>query len=296
MKKSFIVFSLVTLLMAGFANKVWAKFSITPSRIEGKFPAGRSYENCFEITNYEETSTVIKISSSDRTLNPLTKDWFTLHESSVELAPGETRKVKYTIAIPENASGEYNAWAVFTGEPIANIMGGAGIAVRNSIPIYIAIKGTEKFDFEISTLSISNKNNLAFTIYLKNTGNIHIRTTGTIQITSLDRSNENYILPFNEIKWAIIPNEVKDYESKAKEPFVLQDGAYKAVINLTAGDDTGKKEFQHELAFTVSGSSVTITEGKIEQKSTVQPQEKAKPKKPRKLWSVEDPYNKPRKR
>jgi len=262
----------VSALLLSITGPVSGAVSVKPSKIEGRIPPGKSYENVFEVINPEDKPAKIRVSWTDRTIEPLSKEWFKLSKDVVEVPAGGSVEVNYTIAIPENASGEYNAWAVFTGEPVGDIMG-ADLALRISIPVYIAVSGTQKYDFEIGKIKIYNSQKTTFGIYVTNTGNVHIRPTGTIEITSLDRNNEKYTIAFNDIKWGIIPREGLEYKSSfAEEKHVLQNGKYKAVIDIQAGEDENIKTYRKEIEFTIDGTAGKIagedekTEPKTEKK------------------------------
>jgi len=245
-------------LLLSITSPVIGSISVKPSRIEGKIPAGKSYDNVFEVVNPGDKPAKIKVSWEDRTINPVNKSWFKLATDNVVVPAGGSASVKYTITIPEKSSGEYNAWAVFTAEPVAGIMG-ADLALRISVPVYIAVSGTQKYDFEVGKINISNLKKTTFGIYVTNTGNVHIRPAGNIVITSIDRSNEKYTIPFNDIKWGIIPNECIEYKSSFKEDMNLKNGKYKAVIDIQAGEEENMKTFSKEFEFSIENNIGKIT-------------------------------------
>lgn len=253
------------LIMAAFcgtlilAVTVSASVSVNPSRVEGKMPQGETYKNKFTIKNPDETKAVVNVTWSDRTINPLKKDWLKLSINTLEIEPGETKDMTYEITMPDNSSGEYNAWVSFTGRPVASLMG-AGMSLRVSIPIYVAVSGTEQYDYIIRTVKVANSNKTEFKFNLKNTGNVHIRPTGTLEITSLDRNNEKYQFLFNDIKWGIIPREATDYICKFKEVQTLLDGKYQAVLSISAGNNHQSRKMVKEFTFQIEGQTGKILE------------------------------------
>ncbi len=246
---------------------VCASVSVNPSRVEGKMPPGQTYKNKFTIKNPDKTKAIVNIEWNDRTIDPLTKDWLKLSTTTLEVGPEETVDLTYEINIPDNSSGEYNAWVSFTGKPVASLMG-AAIALRVSIPIYVAVSGTEQYDYEISSVKITNSKKTEFKFKLKNTGNVHIRPTGTLSITSIDRNNENYTLPFNDIKWGIIPRESTDYPCKFKDPQTLLDGKYKAVLTISAGNNHQSRKMVKEFTFQIVGAKGNVQEEGITNMTT----------------------------
>ena len=243
------------------ANAVFAKYLLSPSRIEAKVPPGKSFEEKFEFKNPTDEIVRVKIHWADRTIKPLVSDWLKLSEEYVEIAPKATEIINYTVSIPENASGEYNAWVVTEETKDQITQGMATFAVRMSVPVYVMVKGTEKYDFDIKKIVIkNNKKPVEMNFMLHNIGNVHIRPTGKIIITGID-SPKKYALKFNEIKWGIIPDQQTEYITKFNEEDELTDGKYKAQINIQAGDEGNMKEWEKEIVFEVKGIKVTITEG-----------------------------------
>ncbi len=258
--------SIVSGLMIGACimltgNDALAKFMVSPSRVEAKVPPGKSFEEKFTFSNPEEKPIQVRVMFSDRTKNPVTEDWLKLAQETIEIAPKEIVEIPYTVTIPEGAIGEYNAWIVseeITPEETSNSM--ASFALRMSVPVYVMVRGTEQYDFDVKNISIKNKQPAEFNLFLHNTGNVHIRPTGSIVITGVD-SPKKYALKFNEINWGIIPNETTEYITRFEDNQQLSDGIYKAEIKIQAGDDDNKKELQKEVVFEVHGASGTITEG-----------------------------------
>ena len=245
------------------ANCVFAKYLLSPSRVEAKVPPGKGFEEKFEFTNSSDELVKVRINVTDRTINPVVSDWLKPEKNIVEIKPHTTEIVTYTVSIPEGASGEYNAW--FVTEEISgdNLIekSMASFAVRMSVPIYVMVKGTEKYDFDIKSVAINlNKKPAEINLMVKNTGNVHIRPTGKIIITGVG-SPQKFALKFNEIKWGIIPDEQTEYPTKFNEEDKLADGTYKAQITIQAGDEENMKRFEDEIVFEVKGNNVNITQG-----------------------------------
>lgn len=242
------------------ANSVFAKFLLSPSRVEAKVPPGKSFEEKFEFSNPSDEPVKVKVFWTDRTKNPVVSDWLKISKDIVELAPESSEIITYTVSIPENASGEYNAWFVTQEVSAVTTQGMATFAVRMSVPIYVMVKGTEKYDFDIKKIQINNKKTAEIILNVRNTGNVHIRPVGSIIITGVG-SPQKYALKFNEIKWGVIPNQSTDYTTKFKEDKKLADGKYKAKINIHAGDEGNMKQWQKEIVFEVKGINTTIIKG-----------------------------------
>ena len=143
---------------------------------------------------------------------------------------------------------------------------GANLALRRSIPIYVTVKGTEKYDFEIKDINVTNKNFAMLKIKMVNRGNVHIRPTGSIYIEALG-AEQKYDLKFNDIKWGIIANQAHEYITKLPDDpddptdQRFKDGTYKAYINIMAGDKKNRKEWSGEILFKIKGDSGEIIRG-----------------------------------
>jgi len=249
-----LVFFIPILLNTTFAES--SSYSVSPSKIEGSIPAGQHYENVFTIKNPSDNPITINVMFLERTINPLDKNWFTLDKNQVDVPAGESSEIKYSISIPDGSEGEYDARVIFSKDPTAKIM---GISIRYNFPVYIIVSGTEKYDFSIEDINITNKSNTEISINMTNTGNVHIRPKGTIKIVSKDTE---YSMIFNKRKWAIIPNEKYRYTDKFKDPMILSDGDYIAKINILAGTEDKRKPWSDEIAFTVKDSVATIISDK----------------------------------
>lgn len=245
-----LVFLVSILLNTTVAESI--SYSVSPSKIEGSVPAGKHYENVFTVKNPSEHAITINVMFLERTINPLDKNWFKLEKDHVDVPAGESSEIKYSITIPEGSEGEYNARVIFSKEPAAKVM---GISMRYNFPVYIAVSGTEKYDFNIENVSITNKKNTEISIDMTNTGNIHIRPKGTIKIVSKD---SEYSMIFNKRNWAIIPNEKYRYTNKFKAPLTLPDGDYIAKIKITAGTEEKLKTWSDEINFTINDSAAII--------------------------------------
>lgn len=245
------------MFLAGVAH---AKVSIAPSRVEAKVPPGKGFEDKFVLVNVGDSPSMVSIHWRDRTTNPLKEDWFAVEKDSVTLDPGEETTVGYTVSVPEEATGEYNAWFIVSeGEPIGKAVG-ANLALRMSIPVYVTVKGTEKYGFEVKDIRVTNRNFAMLQTQLRNTGNVHIRPTGSVSIESID-TDTTYSIPFNDVQWGIISQQEHYYITKLPEDALFEDGTYKAVIYIRAGDEESFEEWNGEVVFEIEGTTGKVIRG-----------------------------------
>ena len=248
------------------SNCCFAKVSVKPSRVEALVPPEKGFEEKFFIKNIGDEPTEANIHWTDRTNNPLIKDWLVLSANKISLQPGEEKEVTYKVNIPKDASGEYDAWFVVSDTKGPKVQMGASIAVRTSIPIYVIVKGTEKYDFEVQTANVWIKPTFSsFNVVLRNTGNVHIRPTGQVKISSLD-SSQVYEIPFNEVNWGIIEGQDHEYINKLPDGKILPDGNYKAEFTIKVGTDENNKEISDEVLFSVKGNVAKVLDKSDEKK------------------------------
>ncbi len=249
-----LAFFILVFLNASSAESIG--YSVSPSKIEGSVPAGKQYNNVFTVKNLSKSPITINVTSFDRTIDPLDKNWFKLEKDQITLPAGKSGEIGYSIAIPEKAQGEYDARVIFAREPTAKIM---GISMRYNFPVYILVSGTEKYGFSIENVTITNKQNTKISVDMINTGNVHIRPKGKIKIVSKDSEHP---MIFNKRNWAIIPNEKYQYVNSFTDQSILPDGDYTARIEISAGSKDKLKTWSNEINFSIKNSTVSINPDK----------------------------------
>lgn len=252
-KKILCQLSIISFL---FCQSVYAGISVQPFRFEGKVPAGRSCEEKFLITNTADKPIIVQITWTDRTVKPLKKDWIIFNKTEVPIKANKSSALKFKINIPENAQGEYIAKVSFQEKPPKGGM--LAFTIRYNLPIYITVTGTEKYEFQVSDVSIENKTRTNLRVFVSNTGNVHIRPTGEIKIVSLSRDKKEYSMPFNRGKFVNIPEEAKYYDNTFNDNSSLPDGKYKAVITIKANSEENAKTLTKEIKFLIKGKTAKI--------------------------------------
>lgn len=255
------ILTLINILaIATLAASAQAAVSISPSRVEAKVPPGEGFEEKFILKNMSDEPVGVNIQWSNRTPNVIDPEWLKIETDKIMLAPNEVKNVAYTVRIPEGASGEYNAWFSISEDKSAGTVMGADIALRTSIPIYVAVRGTEQFSFTVDTLIIRNKNAGSISLNLRNTGNVHIRPRGVVRLAH----KENGIavdIPFNDGEWGIIAGQSHEYVTKLPDDMSFENGTYTAAISIQAGYDDKVYEFSQTIEFSINGQTCEITRG-----------------------------------
>src|SRR6185503_12517215 len=121
----------------------------------------------FTVKAGEETTgelTLTNTEDADVTVNPELKEWFTLPankdfkvedwlkvmEPPFTFKPGESRKIRFIAKAPKKAKGELVGMLSF----LTRKKSLGSVTFRLSVGIYVAVQGTEKFEGEVSAVSV----------------------------------------------------------------------------------------------------------------------------------------------
>jgi hypothetical protein len=149
------------------------------------------------------------------------------------------------VSVPKTATGELNAMIFVDAKPNEISEGAIGINTSIGIPIYVMIKGTEVFKASVEELKVINNSPLELAVEIKNSGNVHIRPTGTIVIARSSGQNaadqvgtakqsQIITIPLNEYNYPVLPNSSREIEIKSQRQ--LEPGGYVADIKMGFDD------------------------------------------------------------
>lgn len=126
-------------------------------------------------------------------------NWITVEDKNLTLAQGETREIRFTVKVPQNAEPGGHYGAVFFA-PAAD-KGQVAVVQRLGVLVLVDVPGEAKVSanlekFEIGTSSgtkFETKSEfstfpVSFSTRLKNDGNVHVKPTGKIEL--VDESGE----------------------------------------------------------------------------------------------------------
>ena len=166
---------------------VASALGVSPTIIELQAAPGSSSHGAFAVTN--ETGAPIVVTVEIEAMGPsgyagrdLSK-WLAVSPAHLELAPGQSQDVAYTIAVPTGESGELAAEVVF----VQNV-GAGSVQVRFGMAVYMSIKGTERLDLAIEEMALRRSREGLASAWLRiaNHGNIHCRPEGQIRVWHAD--------------------------------------------------------------------------------------------------------------
>lgn len=180
----------------------------------------------------------------------LKENWFSVKPGQFLLAPGKSKKVKYSIKPPKEGRGEAALVIFFSENPVAgaNSTGSIMIKARNGVTVYCGVKGTEVNSSAIEGLSASGveSGGLKIDISVKNTGNEHIIPRGRIFI----KDNNNTLIDDMAVQpqASILPGASKvitvNYDKSQLAP-----GTYKLNAVLNCSRKAARELIQKETVF-----------------------------------------------
>jgi hypothetical protein len=207
--------------------------------------------------------------------------WFDIKDSRYNIATKETAEIEYTITAPPNAEpgGHYVA-VFFTTTPPEDIgeTSGAGITSKTGILVLVTIAGDIIEKAEIETFDTSKKvfGHLPayMSLRIRNSGNIHIRPSGTIEIRNMWGGIVAKI-PANPNNSAVLPNSIRRLDTWwAKSNKIAKDagffkglynewnnfavGRYTAVVNVKTSNTGTAFEAQEASFWVIPWRMITV--------------------------------------
>jgi hypothetical protein len=223
-------------LMGAIVPGLSFALQVTPSLQFFDLKAGGKDKGEYTLTNEtEETVRIVPETKEWFTLpankeNGITVDkWLVIKSTSFPLKPGESRKVKFEIRAPKKATGELVGMVSYLIEGSDKF-----INKRFSLAVYVNITGTDKPAGEIPAITVDvSSTNLMAGFLLHNTGNVHLRPEGLMQI--LNAKNEPVANLVIKRSVPAYPGETKPYTGTIAN-HTLAPGEYSAKITMEDAD------------------------------------------------------------
>jgi hypothetical protein len=229
----------VLLLAALAAADAGHCLNVSPGKIELSLASSEVYEGALVVNNTDGKDMKVNIRPEDwfKAVEGLPKErpagfaWLDITPSGFELGPRQVKEAAYRVSVPKEASGELNGMIFVEARPARAQEGSIGINTSIGIPIYVVIKGTERYRAEIKGLRVASESPLALAVTIGNSGNVHIRPRGTVKISD---KKTKIVLPLNEYNYPVLPFSDRTLEIKSDER--LRKGEYMAEIEMGYGD------------------------------------------------------------
>jgi len=248
---------------------LYAGIGVKPTVTEIILSPGEREKGTFTVLNDGDKAIQVKVELEDWARGKERIDvgsWLEVKPLEFELAPGEVKKVKYRIDVPEEAKGEL-VTMVFFGS-LAPAGGGVGIKTRFGVSIYVAIEGTEVVQANIERLDVvkysgenSDNYGINFGVTVENMGNVHIRPKGKVTIDDKEGNRVREVDIFHS--FPVFPQAKRTFPA-IWERGALLPGEYKAKATISYGELYGLKDkiSSYETLFSVDEQGKISIEGK----------------------------------
>jgi hypothetical protein len=257
-----LVVSLLILQTLVFAPNAYADnqgIELSPGIFEDKVDPGKTYTFSLRVRNVSETPKTYYLSTKDiksvdgggrpefamegepTPYNLST--WITLGEASVDLNPGQSKTVSFSVAVPEEATpGSHFGGIFLEAEPPKLRNTGAGVGVTVGSLINLQISGEVVEDARLRSFSTSqlvyNTLPVTFETNIENLGNTLLRPTGIVEVVNMF-GKKVASLRVNESSAGLFPAAQRAFTVEwSSEDFAF--GRYQAVLSLVYGDDVRK--------------------------------------------------------
>ena len=241
----------ITTLVPALLFSAEVSISISPIRVEHLVSQGEKGTDIISVTNDGTASTRLKVSIEDWALtrggNPMfmkvesnpysCAGWIRINPVDFRIDPGQTKDVRYTIAVPEGAEdGGFRAAILF--ETVPDVTPGEKVKRvylkgRIATILYEVVGKPVPQGHANSLKAITKKEGMDFILALQNTGKIHFRTKGSITVKD---SNGDKAFEVQLPDVPVLPESEREVKVSYDKPIPI--GKYTA----TAVADIGKKE------------------------------------------------------
>ena len=156
---------------------------VTPVREFIKTEPGAPAQKSVTIANNTDHATVVTMNveqfkvtdfTYDYKFETIKEDWVKLSQTQVNLEPGESQKITYTVSPPADATPGGHYFTVFATATVQD--GAVKSQVRAATTIYVTISGQLSLSSAVQNISIPQfafGGDITFAMDVKNTGNTH---------------------------------------------------------------------------------------------------------------------------
>ncbi|MCX6745216.1 MAG: Fn3-like domain-containing protein [Candidatus Parcubacteria bacterium] len=145
--------------------------------------------------------------------------WIKFGFDNISIQAGQTVEIPFTIAVPQFAGpgGHYAAIFLSSVPPTAKAnVSQVGITSRLGALVLVKIAGEIKESAELAEFGTTAKSFLSlpvdFNIRVKNSGNVHLKPTGSIVIKNMFGSEAGKVI-VNETGGNILPDQIRKYDA-----------------------------------------------------------------------------------
>ncbi len=169
---------------------------VSPAKYELQTQAGKQETFPITVRNTSGAAVHIVASLSDYTLSPSGNYAFvtpgklpyslskgiTVNPREFDLEPGSFTQVRFSVDVPQGASGEYSNLVFFTTRPTRK-GGGLSIVERIASKIYVIIPESARIGGEVDDVKAQSlSDGQHYLVDFHNTGNAHVYLSGRVEI------------------------------------------------------------------------------------------------------------------
>ncbi len=234
MKRRTITFIILATLLVGagfFVHQEAQAITQVPPSLEYTVKPGESFDGFLKIINEETSARTLFVSTANFTAKDETgvpnflfdaansdlASWITVNLDSVSVEPQRTVQVPFRVAVPDHAEpGGYYAGIFFGTQPAAGT-GQVAIGAKIGTLLIVRVEGEIREAALVKEFSMDKEktlpNRLPVTLFarIENTGNVHVRPTGTITIKNMFGRVVKE-LPFNDAQGAVLPTSTRRFD------------------------------------------------------------------------------------
>ncbi len=267
-EKTLTAFLCASVALLWFCGVVEAGLSVSPTRVvlQGKPSAVLTGFFTLENQGHEPLRVLVEPEDWSGGIGGARGkvSWLTVKPMSFTLHAGKQKRVKYTVRVPKDASGELRTQVFFTVED-APTPGSMPMRSRLGTIIYVGIEGTEQISAEItsvqgfytaSTPGIAQPDRIDLAIGIQNHSNAHIVPEGQVVIRS-EKDQLTVATVRLQSGWGLLPNEQDTYHA-IEHNVHLKPGAYTLDITIFCGGD-----LRHPVTVTTTRKATVTDKGEF---------------------------------
>lgn len=185
--------------------------------------------------------------------------WITVAPSKLDLPAGQSGEFMITVKVPANASAGGHYATVFAKSETGSVnVNGASLTplIGTSLLLKVAGNLTESADvveFSTSRARLIPGEPIDFSVRVRNTGNVHVRPQGTIQIFRDNVKVDEVAV--NDDGLTVLPSSIRKFAASSNK--TLPSGSYTARLTMTYG--AGQTLSVPAISFVVIGEASVAT-------------------------------------
>lgn len=145
--------------------------------------------------------------------------WIKVAPGPFVLQPGEYSEIPFDISVPTNADpGGHFAGILFSPQEPNTVDTNTQVTITTEIGLLVMLRVNGEVRESASVLSFTTENGklkfnrlpVEFNVRIKNSGNVHVRPTGSITVRNM-LGGTSQVIPVNSSQGAVLPDSVRKF-------------------------------------------------------------------------------------